>query len=422
MMTDSHKTRTLCLIGVLHAFTHVYQVALLPLYLPIQQTFQLPHVGQATFLVTALMLGYFIPSYPLGMMADRFSRKTLLGLGLLINGAAFVGLASAPNYRTAVVWVIVAGIGGSFFHPAATALVARLYPIGTGRALGFIGIGASVGFCLGPLYCGWRAEMADNWRVPLLELGLIGIAAAGLFLWLADEVPGEAEPKVKAKVSGHALFPTPGLWFLFFAAALAFSMRDFAGSSMGSLGSLFLQHAHGYSVRATGLTLSVIFIASAVSNPFFGHLSDRGRVRWICFVLYVAALLVLQFPRMPKPWLAPTLLAYGFFFMASYPMVEAALMEAVPDSIRGRVFGLWITVGGLIGNLSHWIVGRWVEALGAKADAPSGYYGIYAGLALLLLLSSAGLPCLRAIRKREHLEVKHGSRTASLHTSTRSAR
>jgi MFS family permease len=409
-MTDAHRTRTLWFVGVLHAFTHVYQVALLPLYLPIQATFKLPNVGQATFLVTALMLGYFIPSYPLGMMADRFSRRKLLGLGLFINGAAFVGLAMAPNYLTAVACVIAAGVGGSFFHPAATALVARLYPVGTGRALGFIGIGASVGFFVGPLYAGWRAGMTNNWRAPLLELGLLGIIAAALFTWLADEEPAKIKAKSKATGLSHALFPTPVLWIFFVAAALAFSMRDFAGSSMGSLGSLFLQNAHGYSVRATGLTLSVIFIASAISNPIFGHLSDRGRMRWTCFVLCVAALLVLAFPHMSKTWLAPTLVAYGFFFMASYPMVEAALMEAVPDSIRGRVFGLWITIGGLIGNLSHWLVGRWVEALGARADTPSGYFALYTWIALLLLLSSIGLPCLHALRKRDHLDISENER------------
>jgi MFS family permease len=66
----------------------------------------------------------------------------------------------------------------------------------------------------------------------------------------------------------------------------------------------------------------------------------------------------------PKAWAIPTLLLYGFFFMASYPMVEAMLMESVPDAVRGRVFGLFITIGGLLGNLSHWIAGDAVKRLG----------------------------------------------------------
>src|SRR4030095_7692594 len=205
-MTTTHKSRTLWLVGVLHAFTHLYQVALLPLYLPIQQGFHLASVGQSTFLVTAMMLGYFLPSYPIGMLADRFSRKTVLGVGLLVNGLGFVCLALAPGYPMAIASVVLSGVGGRCFHPAATALVARLYPIGTGKALGLIGIGASAGFFVGPIYAGWRATMTNNWRAPVLELGLLGVVAALLFLWLADEEPAHSRASRPNSGSSHALF------------------------------------------------------------------------------------------------------------------------------------------------------------------------------------------------------------------------
>jgi len=100
----------------------------------------------------------------------------------------------------------------------------------------------------------------------------------------------------------------------------------------------------------------------------------------------------------------PTLLVYGFFFMASYPMVEAAVMESVHESVRGRAFGLFITVGGLVGNISHWAVGNWVEQLRGRAVSPASYYPLYGVLSLLVLLSLAALPCLHAIRRREHAE------------------
>ena len=146
MSEPAHKFRTLTLISILHAFTHVYQVALLPLYLPIQKSFQLENVAASTFLVTLLMLAYFLPSYPMGVLADRVSRTKLLAIGLAINGLGFIGLAWAPTYPAALASVAVAGFGGSFFHPAATALIARLFPTGTGRALGIIGTGAGAGF------------------------------------------------------------------------------------------------------------------------------------------------------------------------------------------------------------------------------------------------------------------------------------
>ncbi len=409
-----HKTRSLWLVGALHAFTHVYHVALMPLYLLMQRDFKFASVGQATALVTVQMVAYFLPSYAMGVLADRVSRKKLLGFGLLINALGYVALARAPNYACALTAVIIAGIGGSFYHPAATAMVARLYPVGTGRALGLIGIGASVGFFVGPIYSGVRATMleplqvAAAWRQPVLELGVLGVLAAILFVWLADDDQPVPAQTMTAR-SAEKLFPTPLLWVLFLAGAMAFSLRDFAGSAMGSLGSLFLQQAHGYDARHAGLALSGIFLASAVSNPLFGHLSDRGRKRWTASVLLISALLVLTFPHVPASWTIPLFLTYGFFFMSSYPMVEAALMQSVPDGVRGRVFGLFITVGGLLGNLSHWIVGEAVRRMGHAAHQPASYFTLYGVLAGMILLSLLGLPCLHAIRKRKHLDDGAGA-------------
>lgn len=396
---NTHPTRTIALCAVLHAFTHIYHVALMPLYLPIQSDFKLGSVGEATLLVTVMMAAYFIPSYGMGMLADHFNRTRLLSLGLAINGLGYVGLSFAPNYASALLCVAIAGFGGSFFHPAATAMIARLHPEGTGRALGWVGVGASIGFFVGPIYSGWRAEHA-GWRAPVLELGVAGVIAAGLFAWLAEQQEPESRSSGRSPAPIR-MFPTRTLWLLFLGAAFLFGLRDFAGSSMGSLGSLFLQKAHGFSLQGTGLALGMIFVASAISNPLFGHFSDRGRIRWTMIVLVVAAAVVAVFPRFPAAWLAPVLAVYGFFFMASYPMVEAALMESVPDAVRGRVFGLFITIGGLTGNLSHWMVGSWVKDLGPGAQSPASYHSLYLTLAFLLLLSLSGLPCLRGMRKRE---------------------
>lgn len=440
MNAPQHRVRTLWFIGVLHAFTHVYHVALLPLYLPMQRDLKLASLEQATLLMTALMLVYYGLSYPLGVLADRVSRKQLLGWGLFINALGFVGLALAPSYPLALASVVVAGIGGSFFHPAATALVARLYPEATGKALGLIGIGAGAGFFVGPIYSGWRATQTGEWRTPVLELGLAGIATAAAFAWLAEgESAGDAKSAVNAlgKQAGpeegaglrlglrpgdqaapqspalnpnrnpaplphsSSLFPTAALWLLFSAAAVAFALRDFAGHSMGSLGSLFLQKAHGFTVKEAGAALSVIFLMGIVSNPLFGHLSDRGRTRWTAGVMLAAAVVIAAYPHLPRGALAGALAVYGFFFMGCYPMVEAALMEAVPDAVRGRVFGLFITVGGILGNLAHWLAGRWVERLGAGAGEAANYHGFYLLLAALLVASLPGLLCLREIKRRE---------------------
>src|SRR6266404_5185011 len=220
MMNSPHKVRTLWLCGALHAFTHIYHVALMPLYLPIRRDLKLESIEQATLLLTLMMLAYFLPSYGMGVLADRFSRKKLLATGLAINGLGYVGLAFAPGYWWAVVCVMISGLGGSFFHPAATSMVARLFPLNTGRALGLVGIGASIGFFIGPLYSGWRADTA-GWRAPVLELGALGVLMAGLFAWLADDEPPRS-PSPEKRITPEKLFPTRALALLFIVMSFLF--------------------------------------------------------------------------------------------------------------------------------------------------------------------------------------------------------
>jgi len=55
-----------------------------------------------------------------------------------LERSGFIGLAYAPELSNAVACVAIAGFGGQLFASAATALVARLYPKGTGKDVGLV--------------------------------------------------------------------------------------------------------------------------------------------------------------------------------------------------------------------------------------------------------------------------------------------
>lgn len=390
---------------VLHAFTHGAHVVLLPLYLAVQEDLGLPSVAGSTLLMTILMVAYFLPSYNMGVLADRYDRRWLLGIGLLISGLGFVFLGMAPSFPWAVVGAVLAGLGGSFYHPASTGLISHFYPTNQGRAFGLVGIGANLGLLLVPLYSGWQldrlgAELGSAaWRRPVLELGGLAVVVSLLFLvatrrWKIPHATSESKR--------HGVAPDLGLalWLVLAGTGLMFSLRDFAGTGMGSLGALFMQQAHGFSATKTGVAVSAIFLAGIISNPLFGKLSDRNRFGWIAFVLGMAGFFVWLFPFLPRPWLIPGLLVYGFFFMACYPMVEAALMEAVPAPVRGRIFGAFILISGLLGNISHWLIGRWVQSLGRAAEVMGAYRPGFWMLGALVWFSLLGLVGLRMLRVR----------------------
>jgi FSR family fosmidomycin resistance protein-like MFS transporter len=380
----------LWLCGLLHALTHMYGIALIPLYLFIRSDFDLASDAEAAALVTTQGLAYFLPSYFFGILADKLNRRVLLAMGLLINSLAFIALAYAPSFQAALFCVVLAGIGGGFFHPSATALVARLFPTATGKALGQVGIGAGVGFFVGPLYCGWRAE-SSGWRAPIFELGAVGLIAAIVFWFLSED---DAPIRRQASRDSKRLFPTWHVAFSFLAVCAALGFRDFAGGGIGTLSSLFLQRGRGFDAATTGLALGAMSLMAIISNPLFGGLSDRNRGLWIFIALFTSACIASLLPWLPNAWLVPCLLAYGFFFMASFPMIEAAIMELVPDAVRGRVVGVSVMIGGTISSFSHWSVGTWLKS--ADTD-PSRYFQAFTFLALFILISVSVLPCLRLL-------------------------
>ena len=91
MSAHPHRQRSLWLCGMLHGFTHVYHVALLPLFLLIQKDLDLASLPHATLLQTIMMIAYFAPSYLAGILADRVDRRTLLCGGLILNALGFSG-------------------------------------------------------------------------------------------------------------------------------------------------------------------------------------------------------------------------------------------------------------------------------------------------------------------------------------------
>lgn len=382
---------------VLHAFTHIYTIALVPLYLAIRRDLQLTADWQATLLVTVQSLVYCGASLPLGILADKVSRKWLLAAGLFLNALAFAALAFAPGYHWTVVAVALAGLFGSFYHPPATALVVSLFPDRPGWALGRAGIGAALGFFIGPLFAGWRAETA-GWRQPCLELGMAGMVVAVIFAIFAQEPPDAPHRLERSEV--HR---TRRQWRLLLGVALvavAFGFRDFAAAGMVTFSSLFLQRAHGFGANTTGLYLGLWSLIGVLSNPLVGSMSDKRRAPAILAILSCAAVSAALVPWLPRGWVWLGLIVYGFFMLASFPVVEAALMEGVPDALRGRTFGMFITSAGVIASLAHWAMGRAADSLQAQAATPHAYAGWFALLGALMVMGLTGIPALRCLRRR----------------------
>src|SRR5436190_1551258 len=104
MLPNARSHVTLVLTTVLHTFTHAYGTMLVPLYLLMVADLHLSGVKAASALVTISSLVYCVSSFASGILADRINRKAMLGIGLLGNALAMLGMGLTRQYEMLIVF------------------------------------------------------------------------------------------------------------------------------------------------------------------------------------------------------------------------------------------------------------------------------------------------------------------------------
>ena len=372
-------------------------VLLLPLVLHVQKDFGLANVAEAMKLLTVYWMVYCLACLPAGVLADRVSRRAALAIGLALNGLSFVALYHCQAYWQALAVIAFAGLSGGLYHPAANALLVGLYPARPGRAIGLAGMGAALGFAFGGWFGGQRCESA-GWRQPCLELGIAGVAVAAIFWFLTQDTGPPAQEHVESPGSAR----THSVLWVFAVISLMFSLREFGGSGIKPLATVFLQRVQGLTSARVGQYFGMMALTALIANPLFGALSDGPHRLLVAAGVLIASGLAVSFvPWVSAAYVVLPLAVSEFFLLASFPVVEAALAESVPDRLRGRVLGLFITVAGVIGAAAPWAMGRVSDQLGERVSEQSAYAPTFALLGTCVAGSALGLLVLRQFRRRQ---------------------
>lgn len=261
---------------------------------------------------------------PFGHMADRFGRKKIFLLGMIVHALGALGCALAPSLPLLVLFRIVAGVGSAMvFSNSIAILTSVVPPESRGRMLGYNSAATYVGLSLGPVLGGfltsaisWRAIFGFNlllaltvivltvWKLPgewtgaasekfdglgivlcvaaqaLLLVGLgdltsgavymvsfiAGVALLILFFWYEGR---RAHPLVPV---GYVAGNKP---FLF--ANIANFINYSATFALSFVLSLYLQTALGLDSATSGLILLMEPVIMALLSPLTGALSDKIR-------------------------------------------------------------------------------------------------------------------------------------------------
>lgn len=180
------EPRQVGLVSVAHGVNEFYSIAVPPILPLVVAEFPVS-LGEAGLLVTAYFAMYVLFQLPAGYAADRVGGTRLVAAGLLVLAGGTLLSSLASSFEWVVAGQVVAGVGGSTYHPAGMSLVSDVESAATeGRAMGVHGVAGTGGTLLAPIGVGGAAALW-GWRTALGGAAAVGVVYAVVFAVLATE-------------------------------------------------------------------------------------------------------------------------------------------------------------------------------------------------------------------------------------------
>ena len=378
-----------------HFSFHVCVGVLIPL-LPIMRESLSLNYFQSGVLVSCYSIAYGLGQIPFAMIADRFSSRMIIIMGLFGMSLTGVGVSFTSAYWQMIPFFIVMGLLGATYHAPATSYLSELFPSAKrGKALGFHNIGGGASFFLTPPMTLGVAYLFNTWRASFLILAIPAFLV-GIMLWATtrepagdDKTPAEkggdraeqttqsdpAGKDEKAKVGWVQVISALGI-----IAFLSITVRLFSAGVRSYL-PLYMVDRHGISPQLAGLVISLIAGSGIIGAPLGGALSDRyGRKRVILFSLSLSGPLLLAVAKLPYgiPLLISMLL-YGMTMSVRMPSMLSLIADVVPAGRRTTVLGVYFLIGEEISGIATPVIGRLIDVYGIDP----AFTGVAVGLCIL---------------------------------------
>jgi EmrB/QacA subfamily drug resistance transporter len=170
--------------------------------------------SELQWMVDAYVLVFAGLLLTMGALGDRFGRKLVLDLGLLVFVAGSVASAWAGSPEVLIATRAAMGVGGAMIMPATLSIITDTFPAAEReRAIGIWAGMAGLGIVLGPVVGGWLLEHFWWGSVFLVNVPVVGVALlAGWAL-----VPESKDPRATPLDPIGALLSMAGLGSLVYA-------------------------------------------------------------------------------------------------------------------------------------------------------------------------------------------------------------
>jgi MFS family permease len=396
------------LVTVAHAVNEFYSVALPPILPLLVNDFAISY-AEAGALLTVFYVTYSVFQLPAGALADRIGQRWILAVGMVVLSAGILLAAAAGDYRTLVFAEVLAGVGGSTYHPAGMSLISDLEGAETeGKAMGIHGLGGVVGTALAPALVGGLAAVFD-WRFALTASAGVGLVYGVIFLAVFRDVPRSEEPATvepdggsepgRDGGTGSATGRWSGLGSLVSLPLERWVVVLFLGNlaistELGAVRTFVTSYLVEHAGTTTGLANGVFFallVGAGVASLGAGTLADsmdRGTLGVAAMAASAVALAGTAF----VPPIGVVLFAYffliGVVMWAALPAINAITSAYSQQGFSGSLFGVMLTAGSLGGAAGPLLFGAAAERFGMGAAFP-----------MIAVVSAAGAVVFLALRR-----------------------
>ena len=365
---------------------------------PVRKEFGLSDT-QIGLLGSAFIWVYAVIGVPLGLVADRWSRRRLLVCGVVLwtSMTALGGLATGFTFL--LVTRLGVGIGEAVCAPVGTSWLGDLFPPQRrARFLALFMLGVPVGSALSFFLSGPIGQ-AYGWRTAMVVAALPALVLVPALLTLREPARGASEVRFGGSGSVWTLLQIPTLWWIIASGVFL----NFSLYAISTFLPALLSRVHGLTLAESGTATGITFLIGGVAGGVFsGLVGDRVvGVRVNGRLLLATGLALLGAPlayagivqSTGATALALVLLSLSYAMLNTYyGLVYASLQEIVAPTQRGITMAIYFmamylcgaSFGPLLTGMASDYMARRAMAAGGATAMTEGFKA--AGLQQAMLL------------------------------------
>ena len=338
---------------------------------PIKADLGLSDFRMSLILGPAFAVFYGVFGLPLGLAADRFSRRWVIFIGMVFWSMATMASGLADTFYGLLLARMAIGIGEASLVPAAYSLLGDRFPkarLATAMATFSMAqkIGMAASFTLAALAIVAAASMHrwfpaatefEPWQMAFLLLGAPGLVLAPLVFTFKE--PPRRGAKAAKSVSDRRLFSyLKKEWRRSVPLALAVCFISICSSGLSSWAPAYIGRRFDWEPMQFGPVISLISLMSAFAVVAKGGIMDwlfsRGmkdaHVRFYTWLLMLGVPVAAIGFILPNPWLFVAALGFLQIIVIPYMVYFSATIQLMaPVHVRGQMTGLYFGLSALVG-------------------------------------------------------------------------